>query len=229
MQLPHVRRARSLFKASLKRDERFAPAMSGLAQTYYWEWLLLARGERDLLELAQHLSRQAVASDPEGAHGLRELGLCALYMGQFDESLEAFAEAERRNPQHADLLADYADSLALSGKPAAALTKLETAFALNPLCPDIYWWNQGTIYYQLERYDAAIAAVSRMRDSAPAYRLLAACFAMRGEMGRAREYARQVRQTYPDFTVRKWLGMIPIRDEALRRSYEEGLRAAGFH
>src|SRR4029078_10496479 len=98
---------------------------------------------------------RALAADPECADGMRELGLCNLYQKRFEESLSAFAEAEPRNPQHADLLADHADALSLSGIPTEALARVETAIALNPLCPDRYRWCEGTIHYQLEDYDDA--------------------------------------------------------------------------
>lgn len=229
LQLPGIRSARALFKASIRQDRGFAPALGGLARTLHMEWLLLARGEPDLLHQAEVFSRRALDADPECADGLRELGLCLLYSGKFDESLGALAEAERRNPQHADLLADYADALSLGGQPADALKKIDHATALNPLCPDHYRWYQGTIQYQLEQYEAAIDALSRMGDSSPAYKLIAACWAMLGETSKARDYARKVLQIYPEFTVGKWLSMIPIRDAALKRHYEQGLRAAGFN
>jgi tetratricopeptide (TPR) repeat protein len=229
LQLPGIRSARALFKTSIKHDRGFAPALGGLARTLHMEWLLLARGEPDLLHQAEIFSRRALAADPECADGMRELGLCFLYNGKFEESLGAFAEAERRNPQHADLLADYADALSLGGQPADALKKIEHATALNPLCPDHYRWYQGTIYYQLEQYEAAIDALSRMGDCSPAYKLIAASWAMLGEASKARDYTRKVLQIYPEFTVGKWLSMIPIRDVELRRHYEEGLRAAGFN
>jgi tetratricopeptide (TPR) repeat protein len=100
---------------------------------------------------------------------------------------------------------------------------------LNPLCPGRYRWCEGTIHYQLEHYDAAIEALSRMADRSPAYKVLAASWAMLGETGKAREFTRKVMRIYPDFTVDKWLSMVPIRDPRLKRQYEEGLRLAGFN
>lgn len=228
VQLPDVRAARSLFKTSLQQDDAFAPAFGGVARTLVMEWLLLARGDTRLLEDAERYARRALALDHEQADGLRELGLCHLYRGRFDESLQAFAEAEERAPQHADLIADHADALSLSGMSSQALAKITQATVLNPLCPDRYRWYEGTILYQLDRYEEAIRAVSRMADNTPAFKLLAASWAMLGEPAKARNYARKVMQTYPDFTVAKWLAMIPIRDAGLKDRYEQGLRAAGF-
>jgi tetratricopeptide (TPR) repeat protein len=182
-----------------------------------------------LLDQAEHFARRALEADPESADGMRELGLCNLYKKRFEESLSAFAEAEPRNPQHADLLADHADALSLSGAPTKALARVEAAISLNPLCPDRYRWCEGTIHYQLEHYDGAIEALSRMADPSPAYKVLAASWAMLGQRGKAREFTRKVMRIYPDFTVDKWLSMIPIRDARLKQQYEEGLRLAGFN
>lgn len=228
VQLPNIRAARRLFRSSLKQDDGFAPAFGALARTLVMEWLLLARGEVDLLDEAEQYARRALALDPEQVDGLRELGLCNLYRGRFDDSLFAFTEAERRAPQHADLIADHADALSLAGMSVEALGKMQRASALNPLGPDRYRWYEGTILYQLEQYEAAISAISRMTDASPAYKLLAASWAMLGDKARARDYARKVLRIYPDFSVGKWLSMIPIRNAAVRERYEEGLRAAGF-
>ena len=226
--LPNVRAARRLFKASLRQDDRFGLAFSAIARTLVMEWLLVARGEPALLEEAEYCARRALNLDPDHADGLRELGLCHLYRGRFDDSLHAFAEAEVGAPQHADLIADHADALSLAGMSSEALGKIRRAIALNPLCPDRYRWYEGTILYQLDQYEGAIGSVSRMADSSPANKLLAASWAMLGDSARAREYAHKVLQTYPDFTVDGWLSMIPIRDVALKERYEQGLRAAGF-
>ena len=56
LDLPSVRRARRAFKASLSSYPDFVPAISGLAQTFHIEWLLMARGDQDLLSEARHLA-----------------------------------------------------------------------------------------------------------------------------------------------------------------------------
>ncbi len=228
VKLGDLRVARRLFKSSLRQDESFALAYGAVAHSLVMEWLLLARRDNDLLDQAEHYAGQALNLDPDRADGLRELGLCNLYRGRFDESLVAFAEAEQRAPQHADLIADHADALSLAGSSAEALSKIEDAIRLNPLCPDRYHWYRGTIYYQLEQYQAAVEAISRMADQSPAYKLFAASWAMMGDISTARSYAERVRQIYPNFSVDGWLSMIPIRDVAVRNRYEHGLRTAGL-
>lgn len=227
--LPSVRRARRLFKASVGKCADFVPAISGLARTYQREWLLMARGDEELLAEAQRLANMARDVDPDDARGFRELGVSSLYFGQFDESLRAFEQAELRNAQHADLLVDYADALEHACEPAKALEKVTSAIDLNPLCPDWYWWVAGGANFHLRRYRDAIAAMSHMRDQSPAYRLMAASWAMLGERDRAKSFVKKTKEIHPDFNVSGWMSIVPIRDREYAQHYEHGLREAGFN
>jgi DNA-binding SARP family transcriptional activator len=229
IRLQDIRKARGLFRQSLALVPDFAPALGRIAQTYQLEWLLLGRGDPDLLHQAERFARRALSDDPREISGLRELGVCYLYQGRHDDALELLAEAERRAPHHADLLADHADVLALSGSPQDGLSRLDRAIQLNPAVPDSYWWNQATIFFQLERYSEAIDAVMRMGEIAPALRLLAASHAMSGNDAEARRLAQKVRSIYPDFRAAKWVSSLPIRDPIIRSAYENGLRKSGLH
>ena len=228
LDLPNVRRARRAFRQAVRSCRDFVPAISGLARTYQLEWLLMARGEPDLLDEAARLASEAVDTDPDDARGYRELGVCKLYAGRFDESLNALSSAEERNPQFADLLMDYSDALLHAGEAGAALQKLTQAIEMNPLCPDTYWWAAGGANYQLHRYRDAVDCLSRMRDQSAVYRLLAASWAMLGEQERAREFVRKTRDIHPDFSVGGLLSHIPFRDPTYAKHYEHGLREAGF-
>jgi DNA-binding SARP family transcriptional activator/TolB-like protein len=228
LDLPHVRRARRSFKAALSVSPYFVPAISALARTYQREWMLMARGDEELLGEATRLAKQSVEIDPDDASGYRELGIAWLFRGAFDESLEALRLAEQRNPQHADLLVDAADALSHSSEAPAALPKVNRAIELNPLCPDQYWWVAGTTHYQMYNYQSVIDCVSRMRDQSPAYRLMAAACAMHGDQARAGDYRRKAMEIHPDFDVASWLKILPIQDRRGAEHYEEGLRKAGF-
>lgn len=228
LDLPSVRRARRAFKSSLSACADYVPALSGLARTLQLEWLLTARGDRDLIADAEKLANRALEIDPDDARGHRELAVCRLYLGHFDESLDAFTRAEQRNPQHADLIVDFADALEHACEPARALEKIARAIELNPICPDNYWWAGGGANYYLERYSDAIECMSRMRDPSPAYRLMAASWAKLGDREQARGYVRLAREIHPDFSVEGWLSIVPIRDPKFARHYEDGLREAGF-
>jgi tetratricopeptide (TPR) repeat protein len=188
----------------------------------------MARGDTELLEEAERLAKLSIEIDPDDARGYRELGICSLFAGRFDESLQALAQGEACNPQYADLVSDFADALTHACEPAEALAKIRSAIELNPLCPDHYWWTAGGANFHLQRYREAIGAMSHMSDPSPAFRLLAASWAMLGEREQAAKYVRKTKEIHPDFTVNGWLSILPIRDPKFAQHYEHSLRVAGF-
>jgi tetratricopeptide (TPR) repeat protein len=228
LDLPSVRRARQAFRSALARCPDYAAAHSGLSGALHREWLLLARGDRETLAESVSLAERAVALDPEDARGYRELGTSSLYSRCFDQSLEAFSEAEKKCPQHADMLADFGDALAHSGQPEQGLRKMEQATWLNPLIPDHYHWCAASMNYQLRRYDLAIETIAKMTDKTCALRLLAASHAKLGQRQEAQRCVRKVMETYPDFSIGRWIAIVPNRNADDKRHYADGLRLAGF-
>ena len=129
---------------------------------------------------------------------------------------------------HADVIADYANTLVHASQPAEGLNKIERAIKLNPLSPDLYFWTAAGASYHLEQYEDAMNYIDRMADPAPAARLAAATAAMAGNTRKARVLVRKVKETYPDFEIDTWLSIVPIREQWQRDHYREGLRRAGF-
>jgi DNA-binding SARP family transcriptional activator/tetratricopeptide (TPR) repeat protein len=228
LDLPSARRARQAFKTAVSLAPEFVPAISGLARTYQIEWLLLARGDGGLLAEAGRLAARAIELDENDARGYRESGICHLYARHYDACLDAYARAEDLNPQHADLIADHADALVHSSDPEAALAKINRAIELNPLAPDSYWWTAGGANYLVGNYAASIEAIARMNNRTPALQLQAASHAMLGARAAAAECVEQAREVHPEFSIAKWLSIVPFKDERHIRHYEEGLRLAGF-
>lgn len=228
LDLPSVRRARRHFKAAVGACSSFVPALSALARTYLLEWLLMARGDSELLGEAERLALLSQEIDPDDARGYRELGVCRLYAGRFDESVAALGHAEDRSPQFADLLHDLADAFSHTCDFQAALQKITKAIELNPLCPDQYWWAAAGTNYHLQRYSDAIECMGHMRDQSAAYRLMAASHAMLGDAQTARFYVEKTKDIHPGFSISNWLSIVPIQDPHYAKHYEQGLREAGF-
>ncbi|KOF13535.1 hypothetical protein AC244_30945 [Ensifer adhaerens] len=228
LNLPEVRRARKSFREALSQNADLAPAMSGLARSYFVEWLLTARGDSELLALAEQHARDAIAIDDTLAAGYRELGVVKLYSRQFDESIEFHERAEALSPQHANVIASYADTLVQASRPDGGLRKIEAAINLNPMAPDEYFWTAAGACYSLSQYDQALDYIERMRDPTPADRLAAASWGMLGNRKKAGQYVRKTFEVHPDFNLDKWITIVPFREEWQRTHYCEGLRKAGF-
>lgn len=226
--LPDIRRARKSFRAALQEKQDFGPALSGLARTNHLEWLITARGEPELLHSAEVYAKEAIQRSGDLTSGYRELGVAKLFLGAFDESVDALMTAERLSPQYADVLVDFGDTLVHSSRPAEGLVKLEKAIELNPVTPDGYLWAAAGANYYLEDYSQALRYIERMADPTPALRLAAACRAMQGEIKQAKSLARRLREHYPDFEVDQWISVLPIKEEWQREHYREGLKKAGL-
>lgn len=228
LSLPEVRRARKAFREALQHSAHFSPALAGLARTFLVEWLLTARGDGDLIRLAEDYANQAIVADPSLASGFRQLGVAKLYLNDLDESVVALKVAEELSPHYADGIASYADTLVHASRPADGLAKIERAISLNPLSPADYLWTEAGANFALSRYTEALDAIGRMDDRTPANRLAAACWAMLGDVKNARLYMRKAREIHPDFDVDRWLSLVPFKEAWQKEQYREALRKAGF-
>ena len=144
--------------------------------------------------------------DPDDARGYPRARRLHAYAGRFDESLEAFGQGGASQSAIRRPLKDYADALLHCLRAGQPLEKITRAIELNPLCPDPYWWAAGGANFHLERYRRGNRVPCRACGTrAPAYRLLAASWAMLGEREKAREYVRKAKEIHPDFNVSGWL------------------------
>lgn len=226
--LPALRRARKQFRSSVSHDRDFAPALAGLSRTLTLEWVLTAQGDDALLAEAERLARQAIETDGSSALAFKELGVSQLYRGRIDDSLAALQEAERLSPHYAEAIYSHGDSLTHASRPGLAIEKLKQAISLNPIAPDVYLWATAGACYFLEDYAQALSYVDRMQDKKPATRLAAACYAMLGDLKRARLHRLRFLKDNPSFDLDDWLAMVPHKEQWQTELYREGLDRAGF-
>ncbi|MHC1550443.1 BTAD domain-containing putative transcriptional regulator [Phyllobacterium sp. K27] len=226
--LSKLRQARQSFKNALTASPDFVPALSGIARTMQKEWLMLARNEKDILLAGEEVAKRAAPADPDDERPLRELGTISMYLGKFDDSLEYFDQGKSINPQHADLLADYADALTHYGDLHAALEKIQEAISHNPLAPDYYYWVGAGTLHSLDRHQDAIDSLLNMQNPRAASRLMAACWAKLGESEKAAEYRGYALEDNPSFKIEDWTKGLCLRLPEHRMKYEAALREAGF-
>lgn len=226
--LQGVRRGRKWFRSATEIDDQFAPAFSWLAQSYILEWMIFSHGSTDLLHEAAAAARRAIEVDPLDGNGHRALGRASLFLGRLDESLEFFISAERFAPHHADMLADYADTLMHNSRPLEAKERIVQALDLNPFPPDVYRWIAGGIDFFNGEPKEALSQLRRMSKPDQALRLMAACAAMAGETEEAFRYRKRALEFDPDFRIDTWTSRLPLRERSHVRLYSDALRAAGF-
>ena len=228
LDLRDVRRARKSFREALQTNTDFAPALGGLSRSYFLEWLVTARGDKDLLRQAELHAEEAIRADDRLPAGYRELGVVKLYHRQFDESIAYLEKAEALSPQYANVLSSYADTLVQASQPMAGIQKIAQAIDLNPLPPDEYYWTAAGAFYSVGKYEEALGYIGRMKDKTAVHRLAAACWAMLGDLKKARLFVRRTYDVNPNFDLEAWMAIVPFREEWQRQQYYEGLKKAGF-
>ncbi|WP_337660049.1 BTAD domain-containing putative transcriptional regulator [Anderseniella sp. Alg231-50] len=226
--LPEIRKARNSFRRSMNEAENFAPAYSGLSRTLSMERLVRGMSSSDLLIESLEFANKSIRLDPMDGRGLRELGFTNLYLRRHDQSLENFAAAADLTPNDADMLADYADALSHAGQGAEALAICLQAKASNPDPPAYYDWIHASILYQLSAYRAAITILKPHRKNPGIARLLAASYAMSGDLDTASQYGTTVRENYPSFELSRLSELVPDKNANDTRHLIEGLRMAGL-
>ncbi len=114
--------------------------------------------------LAQHLQ-----ANPDDADGWIMLGRSYTAMGRFGDAAAAFAKAEAKFPQNAELLADYADSLAMAqgqtllGKPEALIQRALQADGNNLKALAL----AGTVEFEKQHFAKAAEYWKRMLPLLP--------------------------------------------------------------
>lgn len=226
--LPAIRKAKKHFSRAMMIDPHFAPAVAMCARSLNYEWLVLGRSSTDGLEEAMNLAKTAVELDPLAPNGHWEVGHTLLYLRRLDESLDNIQNARLRAPHLADLAADEADVLVHMGRFGEALQTIEAAIGLNPRTPSEYLWVKGSALYFEGRFNECVGVLTQMKDTMPVARLLAAAYAMLGDMKRAGTQRRRWLSRYPSFKLGEWTMQIPIQGQEAREMMIEGMRRAGF-
>src|SRR5512133_3557958 len=113
---------------------------------------------------------QRLESNPDDVEGWIMLARTYSAMGRHDEAAKAFAKAETRFPQNAQLLADYADSLAMTqgqtlvGKPEALVQRALKADGNNLKALAL----AGTVEFEKQNFAKAAEYWKRMLPLLPA-------------------------------------------------------------
>ncbi|PHS28752.1 MAG: hypothetical protein COA84_00765 [Robiginitomaculum sp.] len=128
-----LRAALKNYQQVIALDPEFAPAFSGLADTY-----LLMSGYTELdnqesLDLAKPNIKRALELAPQSAEALTSAALLANNENKYDEAIAFADQAIAANPNYADAYLRKGRALFASGRPKEALKVLQQARALDPL------------------------------------------------------------------------------------------------
>ena len=221
--------ARRLFEQAAEIDPGCGRTYAGLSRTFNLAWQYgWSEAPQACLDKAVELALQAVDRDDLDARGYAQLGYAYLFRKQQDASLAAYEQAIELNPNDADILADMAMSMRASGDADRALPLVTRAMRHNPFHPDVYLWILGEIYFDLAAYEQAIHTLHRMRDKSEGHRLLAASYALIGQIDEAKHHAEQVMALRPNFSIEHWRNVPPDKNPEPLERFIDGLRMAGL-
>lgn len=221
--------ARRLFEQAAEVDPNYARSYIGISRTLNDAWRFnWVHPPEPSLDEALRQAEIAIRLDPGDARGYAALGSAHLYKRDHEASLAAYERALGANPNDADVLAEMGHSVCVYGDTERAVSLIKRAMRLNPYYPDWYLWHLGEAYFDMQDYEQAIRTLNQMHDKTEAYRMLTASNALLGRMDEARQCARQLLLTHPEFTLAHWANVPPDRNPEPRERLIGGLRKAGI-
>jgi len=185
-----------MFKKAIQKDERYALAYTGLADSYSWIYMFFDRNDENLLQ-SLAASQRALELDPDLSEAHSSRGISLAQNKQFDEAEKEFKLAIQLNPKFFDSYYEYARICKIQGKHDQAAKLFEKATQVRP-----------------ENYEAVIFL-------AQAYDDLNMETEMKKANQRALEVVRKHLDLYPDDPRALYLGALPLiradkQDEALQ-------------
>jgi TolB-like protein/DNA-binding winged helix-turn-helix (wHTH) protein/Flp pilus assembly protein TadD len=130
-----LNQAKAAFEEAIKRDPKFSPAYSGLAETYVC-MALFGQGQisaAKAFSLARQAVRKAIELDPNNGEAYDALGALN-WRADFDwkAAEQAFNKAVALSPSYSCAHEDRAIFLALMGRRTEALAELEKSKQIDP-------------------------------------------------------------------------------------------------
>jgi DNA-binding SARP family transcriptional activator len=226
--LPSIRRGRRLLRTAVQIDSNSPRAQAGLARTFRMEWLLRAGQDSSLLTNARSISRAALETYPDSHITHQELGMTALYQGEFDLALDHLNRARSLQPYDNALIYDLADALIAGGQAKEGIALIEMAKPSEFRRDEFRHWIAASGHYNLGDYRSAIVELSHMKSPGSTYRLRAACEGMLGQKELAEYYRVKSFEEHPDFDLEEWLSRVPMRTKIDHDHFREGCKLAGF-
>jgi adenylate cyclase len=220
--------AASLFQKAMELDPTWPTPYGWLAWVHATEpmqgW---SETPEKSMELALKLAQKCYAMAPNGYKVHWLLGYVYLQLRDFDRAIAGYERALALNSNDADFLAQMANALTYLGRSEQAISQLKKAMRMNPRHPDWYWTQLGIAYYEVGRYDEALAALKQNNKPLfSTHSTLAAVYVRLDRLEEARVEVSKILAINPDYTL-KSENNLPYKDETRRERLVNDLRKAG--
>lgn len=225
-------KARQMLERAVALDSNYARAYVWLSWAYFIDWEFQWIEGPSALDRSLEAARKAVALDDSLAEAHTVLGWNSLWKKQNDVAIAELERAVSLDPNSEWAYGFLAEVLNFSGRADEAIGFVKKAMRLDPNYPPWLAFHLGHSYYQLQRYDDAVAALQdalrRSPDFSPAHRWLAAVYAEAGREQAARAEVAEILRISPGASLERWRQRLPYKNQADAERYIAGLRKAGL-
>jgi len=158
--------AEGMFKKSLEIDPGFAPAHSGLADLYAYQYMAFSDDRQNKIEMAFAESKSALEISPDIPEAYRALGRCHMFVGNYGKAEESLLKAIELNPKYAVGYRTLAWLKEMTGDHKSALywTNMALLYAPNDIETLIL---RGIINMDMRKHVDATAVLHRAVELAP--------------------------------------------------------------
>ena len=225
--------SRQKAKEALDLDPNYSSATEMVAWTLLMDGVFgTSKTPEKSIEQAFDLAQKVLdrGDSDAGAHFL--IGYAYSRKGQFDKAISELEIARDLFPNNADINAGLGTILNDAGKPEEAISVLKNAIRLNPIPPGWYLGRLGDGYRLTRQYEKAVhkykEAIQLQPDDMISHLTLALCYVKLGREADAHAEAKEVLRINPKFSAESYAKHIPLKDEASKKLFIDGMRKAGL-
>jgi TolB-like protein len=226
--------AQQLLEKAVLIDPNYGQALGLLATSHTFSVHMGWADKTVVVPIAERAALAAIQADSEDPWAHHALGCTHLFARRFDEARAEFELALRLNPNFSLAQCYYCVVLAYTGRWQEAEEAAHRALRFSPRDPLSALYHGAASYAQFvgRNYDKAMQAAResiRLRgDFVGAHRVLAAAAGMAGQADVAAAALQDLRRAQPNISLSWVAHELPIKLEADREHYLEGLRRAGL-
>jgi len=176
--------------------------------------------------------RKALYLDEDCSDAYVLAGEIFLLRKEHENAIAEFKHAIYLSPSNSDAYLLLGFALLCSDRPAESIEFMKKAIRLNPIPPSFYLSNLGSSYLFAKQYENAIEEYNRSikinSDNIFAHLGLAAAYSNLGREKEARAAGLEVLKINLEFSLKKLEKTYPLKTQAQKKLYFDGLRKAGL-
>ena len=225
--------SRQKAKEALDLDPNYSSATEMVAWTLLMDGIFnTSKTPEKSVEQAFELAQKVLGrgDSDAGAHFL--IGYAYSRKGQFDKAILELEIARDLFPNNAEINAGLGWILNAAGKPEEAINVLKNAMRFIPIPPGWYLSRLGDAYRLTGRYEKAVHEFKKAIQLQPndmfSHLNLALCYIKLEQEADAHAEAAEVLRINPKFSAESYAKHIPLKDEASKKLFIDGMRKAGL-